>query len=63
MGDTWRGVETSKKTGETDQGVKKHDAAITMLENIKSVTQYCVVLCCVVLNLPQTQRFVFRKYS
>ena len=29
MGDTWRGVETSTKTGETDQGVTQTDWEIS----------------------------------
>ena len=34
MGDTWRGVETSTKTGETDQGVtgeSLQNAGVAML--------------------------------
>ena len=33
MGDTWRGVETSTKTGETDQGVTITGPCVTILEN------------------------------
>ena len=33
MGDTWRGVETSTMTGETDQGVTSNDVyGVNLLE-------------------------------
>jgi hypothetical protein len=39
MGDTWRGVETSTRTGETYQGVKGVQCSLTFHESLGKKTR------------------------